>query len=114
MFLLIIYVFYLKITPSEIENIIEAIDGVESVSVIGIPDSKVINLTAAIVVKKTSFEGLNEHDILSTVAEKLPYTKHLYGGVYFIDEMPIGINGRILRSTVQEIAIDKYRHRMSL
>ncbi|KAL7018233.1 hypothetical protein ACKWTF_010682 [Chironomus riparius] len=102
------------ITPSEIENIIEAIEGVESVCVIGIRDSKVTNLTAAVVVKKANFEGLNEHDILSTVAERLPHTKHLYGGVYFVDEMPIGINGRILRTIVQEIATDKYRHRLSL
>lgn len=83
-------------------------------AIVGIPDPKVTNLTAAVVVKKANFEGLNEHDILSTVAEKLPYPKHLYGGVYFIDEMPIEINGRILRSTVQEIAIEKYRQRMSL
>lgn len=48
---------------------------------------------------------------MAVVAEKLPFYKQLYGGVYFIDEMPTSHNGKILRRTVREIAIAKYRDR---
>lgn len=48
---------------------------------------------------------------MAAVAEKLPFYKQLYGGVYFIDEMPTSHNGKILRRTVREIAIAKYRDR---
>lgn len=80
----------------------------------GIPDPKVINLSAAVIVRQPGFEALNEHDILSVVAEKLTHTKQLYGGVYFIDVMPLNINGKILRLSVRDIAITKYRNRQSL
>ncbi|KAG5680307.1 hypothetical protein PVAND_009822 [Polypedilum vanderplanki] len=104
------------ITPSEIESVIESIEGVSSVSVVGIPDQKVINLPAAVIVKKQGHESLAEHDILSVVAEKLPHTKQLYGGVYFIseEEMPIGPKARILRQSVRDIAIAKYRNRINV
>lgn len=48
---------------------------------------------------------------MAAVAEKLPFYKQLYGGVYFIDEMPTSPNGKILRRTVRKIAIAKYRDR---
>lgn len=82
--------------------------------VVGVPDPKVTNLSTAIVVKRQNFDELAEHDILSTVADKLPPTKQLFGGVFFIQEMPINPNGKILRRLVREIAITKYKNRMSV
>ncbi|CRK97983.1 CLUMA_CG011355, isoform A [Clunio marinus] len=98
------------ITPSEIENIIESIEGVELVSVVGIPDSKATNLPAALIQKRPGFDSLTEHDITSAVAEKLPYPKHLYGGVYF-GEIPTSLNGKILRRKVRETLILKHQER---
>jgi hypothetical protein len=74
----------------------------------------VTNLPAAVVVKRQGHETLAEHDILSVVAEKLPHTKQLYGGVYFINEMPIGPKERILRQSVRDIAVTKYRNRVNV
>lgn len=82
--------------------------------VVGVPDPKVTNLSTAIVVKRQNFDELAEHDILSTVAEKLPPAKQLFGGVFFIQEMPINPNGKILRRLVREIAITKYKNRMNV
>jgi acyl-coenzyme A synthetase/AMP-(fatty) acid ligase len=87
---------------------------VETVAIIGIPDAKVKNLTTALIVKRQGYEQLSEHDILSVVAEKLPPTKQLYGGVYFIEEMPISENGKILRREAREIAIVKHRSRLNV
>jgi acyl-coenzyme A synthetase/AMP-(fatty) acid ligase len=79
-----------------------------------VPEAKVSNLSTAIVVKRQSYEDLAEHDILSVVAEKLPPTKQLYGGAFFIQEMPLNPNGKILRRLVREIAITKYKNRMNV
>lgn len=61
--------------------------------------------------KRPGFESLVDHDIMSAVAEKLPFFKQLYGGIYFVDEMPMTPNGKILRRTVREIAIAKHKMR---
>lgn len=81
--------------------------------VVGVPDAKVSNLSTAIVVKRQGFDDLVDHDIVSIVAEKLPPTKQIYGGIFFIQEMPINPNGKILRRLVREIAITKYKNRTS-
>lgn len=100
-----------QITPSEIESFIESIEGVEIVCVVGIADEKVGNLPAAVVVRKTDSNCLKEHDILSQVAEHFPYFKHLYGGVYFIDEMPTSVYGKISRQIVRDFATSRYQER---
>lgn len=82
--------------------------------VVGVPDQKVSTLATAIVVKQQGFEEIVDHDILSVVAEKLPPEKQLYGGVFFIQEMLINPNGKIMRRLVREIAITKYKNRMSV
>jgi acyl-CoA synthetase (AMP-forming)/AMP-acid ligase II len=66
-----------QINPSEIENIIESIEGVEFVSVVGIPDPVATNLPAAVVVKRQEFDDLTEQFIIDYIAEKLPEYKHL-------------------------------------
>lgn len=78
---------------------------------VGIPDAKATNLPAAVIVKRSGYESLTEHDVLSAVAEKLPFYKQLFGGVYFIAEMPMSNNGKILRRAVREFAIAKHRDR---
>lgn len=103
--------FKFQIKPAEIENVIESIEGVNLVCVIGIPDEKATNLAAAVILKRPGFERLSEHEIASVVAEKLPFYKQLYGGVYFVDEMPMLPNGRIFRRGVKETAISKYKIR---
>lgn len=81
-------------------------------SVVGIPDEKAMNLPTAVIVRKNGFErDLSEHEIQSQVAEHFPFYKHLFGGVYFVDEIPTTPNGKVLRRIVREIAITKFRER---
>lgn len=104
-----------QINPSEIENIIESIEGVELVSVVGIPDPIVTNLLAAVVVKRPGFEDeLTEEFIRDYVAEKLPEYKHLHGGAHFVDELPMTPSGKIQKRFVKVIAIKEYKEKLAL
>lgn len=79
--------------------------------VVGIIDEKVSNLPAAVVVRKPGSDTLKGHEIQSRVAEHFPFYKHLYGGVYFIDEIPTCVNGKISRQIVRDFATSKYQER---
>lgn len=101
-----------QVSTEEIESIIQSIEGVEMVSVVGIPDSICTNLPAAVVVKRPEFDDLTEQFIVDFVAEKLPEYNQLHGGVYFVDELPMTPNGKVQKRFVKVIAIREYRLRM--
>jgi 4-coumarate--CoA ligase len=92
-----------QFNPSEIESVIEVIEGVEMVAVVGLPDPIVTDLPTAVVVRRKGFEDLTEEKILRVVAEKLPVNKHLHGGVFFVDELPMTLSGKIKKNSVIEM-----------
>ncbi|GAB0092212.1 4-coumarate--CoA ligase 1 [Sergentomyia squamirostris] len=98
------------ISPSEIEAIIINHPDVNFVAVVGIPDPVYTDLPAAVVVCK---EGatVSEGEISNLVASKLSETKHLCGGVYFVDQLPLTPSGKIIKSKVKETAIELYESR---
>lgn len=102
-----------QVNPSEIENIIESIEGVELVSVVGIPDPIATNLPAAVVVKRPEFEDLTEQFIIDYVAERLPECKHLHGGVHFVDEIPMTPSGKVQKRYVKVIALKEYHEKLA-
>lgn len=104
-----------QVNPSEIENIIASIEGVEFVSVVGIPDSIATNLPAALIVKRPEFEDdLTEQYIMDYVAERLPEYKHLHGGAHFVDELPMTASGKIQKRFVKVIAIKEFNDKQML
>ena len=92
-----------QFNPSEIENVIENIEGVKLVAVVGIPDSIGSDLPTAVVVRQKGFQTLSEESVIAHVAKILPDNKHLHGGVFFIDEMPLTPNGKIQKKIVIEL-----------
>uniref|UniRef100_T1GF90 AMP-dependent synthetase/ligase domain-containing protein n=1 Tax=Megaselia scalaris TaxID=36166 RepID=T1GF90_MEGSC len=90
-----------QISPCEIEEVILEIPEVSDVCVVGIDDVVAINLPAALIVKKTQ-SILSEDTVQKYVAEKMPYYKHLTGGVYFIDSIPKTPSGKMLRRVARE------------
>lgn len=92
----------IHVNPSEIENVIESIEGVQAVSVVGIPDDLCVNLIAAGVVKRERFEKLTEKEIIDFVASKLPEYKQLSGGVYFFKKLPTTLSDKVLKKSVLE------------
>lgn len=101
-----------QVSATEIESIIETIEGVEMASVVGIPNQICSNLPAAVVVKRPDFDDLSEQFIIDFVAEKLPEYNQLHGGVYFVDELPMTPSGKIQKRFVKVIAIREYKIRM--
>lgn len=97
------------INPSEIESVVQAIEGVKFVSVVGIPNPTTYNLIAAVVEKKNGFEALSELEIIKIAAQKLPVYKQLNGGVYFVDDIPMTVTSKIIKRLTKEIAIQGYQ-----
>lgn len=92
--------------PSEIEAVIEQIEGVKFVSVVGIPDPMVTDLPTAVVVLKSGYEDkLTQDDILKFAASNLPVNKHLHGGVHFVDKLPMTASGKIQKKKVLEMLL---------
>ncbi|GAB0092214.1 4-coumarate--CoA ligase 1 [Sergentomyia squamirostris] len=98
------------VSPSEIEGIIISHPDVTFVAVVGIPDRVYTDLPAAVVVRK---EGatVSEGEISDLVATKLSETKHLRGGVYFVDQLPLTPSGKVIKTKVKESAIEFYKSR---
>lgn len=92
----------LHVNPSEIENVIQTIEGVEAVSVVGIPDELCVHLITAAIVKREGYEKLTEKEIIDFVAGKLCEYKQLSGGVYFFKELPTTLSDKIVKRTVLE------------
>jgi acyl-coenzyme A synthetase/AMP-(fatty) acid ligase len=97
----------IQINPSEIESVIENIEGVKFVAVVGILDPVVQNLATAVVVKRPGFEGLTEKQIVDIVAANLPEHKQVHGGVYFADQLPTTLSGKVKKREVIELIVER-------
>lgn len=85
--------------PSEIEDEIQKIEGVEQVSVVGLPDEFMTSATAAAIVK-TKNSNLTAQEVIDFVASKFPVYKQLHGGVYFFDKLPMTPSEKIIKRSV--------------
>lgn len=95
------------VNPSEIENTIELIEGVQTVCVVGVFNSLGANLPAAAIIKRAGYDHLTEEAVKDFVAERLPEYKHLHGGVFFVDELPLTVSGKIKKRVVAELIASK-------
>ncbi|XP_065343272.1 uncharacterized protein LOC135941573 [Cloeon dipterum] len=75
------------VNPTEIEAILQEHPAVQMACVIGVPNKETTNLAKAIVVLKEG-NTTSEEELLKLVADKLPFYKHLYGGLQFVDSLP--------------------------
>jgi 4-coumarate--CoA ligase len=96
--------------PSEIEAVIELIEGVNNVSVVGVLNDS-DDIPTAVVVKQKEYENiLTEEVIKKFVESKLSINKHLHGGVIFVDEIPMTASGKIQRKKVLEMISERYKN----
>ncbi|KAJ6647281.1 putative 4-coumarate--CoA ligase 3 [Pseudolycoriella hygida] len=91
-----------QVNPSEIEDVILSVEGVAEVAVVGIIDPCLEHLSTAAVVKKSGFDELTEQMIVDFVASRLPFYKHLYGGVVFMDSLPKTASGKVMKKWIRE------------
>ncbi|XP_065075003.1 probable 4-coumarate--CoA ligase 1 [Ochlerotatus camptorhynchus] len=95
-----------QVSPSEIESVIQEMPGVAAVCVVGIP-AEVFDLATALVVRKGSVESEvpDSAEIARKVEEALPWYKHLKGGVYLTNELPLTPSGKVMRRSVRDIVL---------
>lgn len=92
---------------------IQSLDGVEQVSVVGIPHQGTL-LSCAVVVRLEGYDYLTEDDVVKYVANRLPDYKQLHGGVSFVKNMPTTPTGKIIRRLVAEFAEEEYQKKKHL
>ncbi|XP_059617916.1 uncharacterized protein LOC132262618 [Phlebotomus argentipes] len=94
------------ISPGEIEEILESHPEVLQAVVVGIPDPVHIDLPAAIVVRKSS--SVSEDELIKLVQGRVMDFKRLRGGVFFVNELPMTVSGKIKRAEATKLAIELY------
>lgn len=93
-----------QVTPSEIEEILNEIQGVQSSCVVGVPQPHTGNdIIHAYVILEES-KCLSEEFILKYVDDKVIDPKKIRGGVHIVDEFPLGVTGKVDRKKIKEMA----------
>ncbi|XP_053667168.1 uncharacterized protein LOC128716273 [Anopheles marshallii] len=92
-----------QVSPSDLEGIIQKMDGVKQVCVIGIPSPDGSTDLPMAVVERTPGSALQAEDIVRHVDGLVTDFKRLRGGVRFVDGFPMTPSGKIVRRTVKKM-----------
>lgn len=102
---------YFHIFPTEIEQVIQKLEGVKEVCVVGVPEPSVWETLVAVVVRLPG-SNLKEEDVSNIVANELTDYKKLRGGVFFVDEdLPKTGSSKVQRRLVKANAEKLYAAR---
>uniref|UniRef100_A0A182R0G8 AMP-dependent synthetase/ligase domain-containing protein n=1 Tax=Anopheles farauti TaxID=69004 RepID=A0A182R0G8_9DIPT len=92
-----------QVSPSELEDIIQKIDGVRQVCVIGIPSPDGSSDMPMAVVERKAGSTVCEEEIIRLVDGQVTDFKRLRGGVRFVEKFPMTPSGKILRRMVKKL-----------
>lgn len=92
----------LNVYPAEVERVLRELPGVAETAVVGVPDEKWGELVTAVVVPRSP-GAVDEATVVAWVGEKLAGYKKPRK-VLFLDDLPKGSTGKILKREVREIA----------
>nr|XP_019930946.2 probable 4-coumarate--CoA ligase 1 [Aedes albopictus] len=94
------------VSPTELEEVIMQVDGVEQVCVVGVPlENKSAELPTAVVIRQPGSEVSGE-DIANYVAERVRDHMKLRGGVHFVEKLPLTSKGNVKRKEVKNMMVD--------
>uniref|UniRef100_A0A2P2HWH1 4-coumarate--CoA ligase 5 n=2 Tax=Hirondellea gigas TaxID=1518452 RepID=A0A2P2HWH1_9CRUS len=93
-----------QVAPAELENLLKDCPGVADSAVIGVKHDKLGEAPLAYIVKNPKHESITEEHIQKYIADRLSTHKHLAGGVVFLDAIPKGSTGKILRKELKQMA----------
>ncbi|KAL7013480.1 hypothetical protein ACKWTF_015416 [Chironomus riparius] len=94
-----------KVTPTEIESIINEIDGVIQSCVVGVFDEEVFyDKIHAFVIKDQARDDLTEEFIVNFVNGRVIEQKRITGGVHFVDKFPMTPSGKVLNRELIKMA----------
>ena len=92
-----------QVAPAEIEAILLSHPQILDSAIVGIPDPECGELAFAFVVKVPG-SHLTESEVIDFVAQAASKTKHLHGGVKFIQEIPKNANRKVLKKQLKQVA----------
>ncbi|XP_017785921.1 PREDICTED: 4-coumarate--CoA ligase 1-like [Nicrophorus vespilloides] len=90
-----------QVLPVELEDMLMLHKDIIDAAVIGIADERAGELPMAFVVKVKNSE-LNEEDVKCYIADRFSINKQLHGGVKFVESIPRGNTGKILRRQLRK------------
>ncbi|KAG6456346.1 luciferin 4-monooxygenase [Manduca sexta] len=93
-----------QISPIELEAVIRQHPAVQDAAVTGLPDKECGELPVAFVVRKPN-QTVTAQEIKDLVIKSVTDTKHLRGGVIFIDEIPMTTTTKVHRKQLREMAV---------
>jgi acyl-coenzyme A synthetase/AMP-(fatty) acid ligase len=103
-FLFIILLFLKKVSPSEIESVLQEHPAVLAAGVIGMPNPETNSLARAFVVLRPD-QTCTPEELCLFVEKKLPKFKHLHGGVKIVDNLPSTKIGKIDKKKLKALAL---------
>lgn len=95
------------VSPTEIEEIIALLPGVRKVCVVALSDCLAVTDTYYVpcaVVERSSMSVITEKEIIDAVSH-LESFKHLRGGVFFVEGLPLTATGKLNRYEIEILAI---------
>jgi acyl-coenzyme A synthetase/AMP-(fatty) acid ligase len=92
----------IKLTPQEIETVINEIDGVIASEVVGVYDDG-IEIVYAFVIKDPT-KNIDEEMIKNYVEENAAEYKRITGGVQFVEKFPMTLTGKVKKRELKAIA----------
>ena len=95
------------VLPQEIEGVISRIEGVSDVTVIGLPDDKLGQTIRAVIVTKEK-EKITEADVIRFCEKYLPDFA-VPRSVDFVESLPRGPSGKILKNEVMNMYLQQKR-----
>lgn len=124
--------YYGSLSPTELEHVINEVDEVVAVCVVGVPGPQSLELPTALVIIRGDEEAAAETKIhaliagksiwftllkefkgtkINDFAERLSDRKKLRGGIFFVKQLPRTRTGKILRREVIKIATALHNER---
>lgn len=95
-----------QMSPVDLEKVIEGIDGVQQVCVVGLPEMDgTSDLPAAVVVKREG-SNITEEQLMGAFDGQVSDHKRLRGGVFFWEELPLTATGKVVRRKVHDMLVE--------
>ncbi|CAG9785143.1 unnamed protein product [Diatraea saccharalis] len=92
------------VSPLQLEGIIKKHPNVANVCVVGIPDKERIEAPVAAIVKRPGTD-VKPKEIFDLITESNPEPRHLHGGLFFMDALPMTPSGKVHRYKIKEITL---------
>ncbi|GAB0098081.1 hypothetical protein DMENIID0001_137760 [Sergentomyia squamirostris] len=103
----------IAVSPAELEQILEKHPDVIQAAVVGVPHPLYVDVPTALVIRRAG-SSVTEDELVKFVSSQVMVNKRLHGGVYFVDNLPMTLSGKIRKYKVRELATKFYNLKNSV